>query len=315
MRLLPETKQLYLTHLKVIFSYLSSVIFLYLRSLWLLTSIVAAFGQSEDAIRVMLDEAVCDVLGQHSDEVSSWTPPPDFSPPDGFMRSFVPGTGNREDLSIDAIRPLRVFPDTSFTTMAAQALQQFRLPTRCRATPGNSTQGGQFRRRLPRLVRRRGAFRLRDGFPQCGKRRRSVRALLQVLSSAVRGHLDSARSSVVHIYEINGQRGAPVGVIDLGLSPATSLLSAKKLAFVRCERGESLVVLIDSPDIVQVVYQQRGSYELNHYIEVYYPSAVDIEVYYPSAVDIEAFTVHGYLAVANASVCDVIRLDEGVSLF
>lgn len=59
--------------------------------------------QSAETIRALLTDAAYDVLGQHSEEMSQWAPPPEFNAPDGFMRSFVPGTGvgNREGKHIE----------------------------------------------------------------------------------------------------------------------------------------------------------------------------------------------------------------------
>lgn len=282
----------------------------------LLTSIIASIpGQkvpyekdenmSVEEFKAQLQEETLKVLVQHSDEMSHIPKPPSFGMPKNFMRSFVPGTGvgNREELVIENIKQIPASKTSNYTQWY---YKRFNNTDFILAVGGYNVVLNKFDSSKQESFTFLGDDAILNFAPDpwsivkdatifTRNIKRSVALYAAILT-------EGTRTSLVNIYEIVGERGVPVSLIDLGISPSTSPFEARKIAFVESQFGSSLVVLINSPYDAKVIPQQKGSSELNHYIEVQYPEAVDLVT----------FTVlgHGYIAVANPRQCDVYKLDK-----
>ncbi|GFU45072.1 uncharacterized protein NPIL_25371 [Nephila pilipes] len=262
-------------------------------------------GISLEEFEADLQEEALKVLRQHSDEMSQIPKPPSFDMPKGFMRSFIPGTGvgNREELVIESIRQIPVSQSFNYTQwyykrfnntdyILAAGERNVLLSKLDSSAQDSLTFLGDdailnFMADPWSIVKDVAIF--------TRLIRRSVVLYVAILT-------EGARTSLVTIYEIIGERGVPVSLIDLGISHSIGPFEARKIALVESQFGTSLVVLVKSPFDAKVIPQQKGSSELNHYIEVQYPEAVDLVT----------FTVlgHGYIAVANSTTCDIYKLDK-----
>ncbi|GFR31751.1 uncharacterized protein TNCT_78751 [Trichonephila clavata] len=281
----------------------------------LLTSIIVSItgqtvtNENDESISVeefeaQLQDEALKVLVQHSDEMSRIPKPPSFDMPQNFMRSFIPGTGvgNREELVIESIRKISVSHNSKYSQWHYKRFNStdYVLAVGKRNVVLNkfdsSTQDSfTFLDKEQILHKPEVWSSVIDAAIFIRSIKRSVVLYVAVLT-------EEARTSFVTIYEVIGGTGVPVSLIDLGISPSTGQFEARKIAFVESQLGSSLVVLINSPYEVKVIPQQKGSSELNHYIEVQYPEAVDLVT----------FTVlgHGYIAVANRTSCDIYRFDK-----
>ncbi|XP_035225568.1 uncharacterized protein LOC118198080 isoform X2 [Stegodyphus dumicola] len=269
-------------------------------------------ASQEDAVNTkgfeaILQDAVLDVYSQHMDEMSHIFQPPEFSMPSDFMRSFLPGSGigNREELIIESIKPLPVFDDMTSTQWR---YKRFNNTDYILAVSQKTVLLSQIDSSIENyfvLSKDKAVLNfVADHWSIVIDVAIYIRMEnnLEVLYVAIL--TQNTQTSFVYVYEVMGDSSFRVSLFPLGIGPAVSEYSARKLAFVQSDSSGSLLVLISTPDVSKWVYQQRGRSGMNHYIEVYYPSAIDLVT----------FTVHGhgYVAVTNYTTCEIFKLDRFV---
>ncbi|KAF8787177.1 hypothetical protein HNY73_008801 [Argiope bruennichi] len=261
--------------------------------------------KSREEFEAELQVEALKVLKQHMDEMSQVPQISSYAAPQRFMRSFIPGTGvgNREELVIDSIKQIPAFQEETYTQWRYKRFNNtdYILGLNERKVILNkldSTNLEYFTFANDNVI-----FNfIADPWSTVKDVTIFTRVIKRSAALYVAILTEAPRASLVNIYEIIGERGIPVGLIDLGISPSSAPNEAKKIAFVESEFGSSLVVLIDTLEEARIISQQKGSSELNHYLEVHYPSAVDLVT----------FTVHGngYLAVASDTSCEIFKLDK-----
>ncbi|CAL1276965.1 unnamed protein product [Larinioides sclopetarius] len=286
----------------------------WLTCLLLTLNVAVMFGQnlaseqdimSREEFEAELQAEALKVLAQHMDEMSHVPQVPSNAAPQNFMRAFLPGTGvgNREELVIDSIKQIPAFQEDNYSQWRYKRFNNtdFILGVNERKVVLNkfdSSVSDFFSFANDNVV-----FNfLADPWSVVKDVTIFTRVIKRTIALYVAILTESPRTSLVNIYEIIGERGIPVGLIDLGISPASIPHEAKRIAFVESEFGSSLVVLIDTLGEARIIPQQKGSSELNHYLEVYYPSGNDLVT----------FTVHGhgYFSVANDTSCEIYKLDK-----
>ncbi|GIX91800.1 hypothetical protein CDAR_5232 [Caerostris darwini] len=274
------------------------------------SNIASMLGQTEinelnKEFEAELQEEALKVLRQHMNDMSQVPQAPSYNAPQTFMRSFIPGTGvgNREELIIDSINRVSALSNSNYTQWRYKRFNNtdYILGVKERSIVLYKFDSSSDD--LLDFLQYPGIFNFNEGHWSVIKDVAIfTRSIKRTMALYVAILTEGPKTSLIHIYEIIRDQGISVSLIDLGITPSTGQLEVKKMAFVESQFGSSLVVLINNPNESKLIFQQRGSSELNHYIEVHYPEAVDLVT----------FTIHGhgYLAATSDTMCDIFKLDK-----
>ncbi|XP_054710420.1 uncharacterized protein LOC129220104 [Uloborus diversus] len=231
--------------------------------------------------------------------------PPEFEMPSDFMRSFTPktGVGNREELVIENIRQIPVYESGN--------LSQYRYR---RFNNTDYVLGKSTHHVVINIVKdfqeQHFGFNADDAIlnfsTDYSTAVKDVTTFTRFVKNLEYFYVailtENQKTSLINTYEIVGNKAVLVAVIDIGMSLSTGASVAIKVSHVQSQFGGSLVVLIKSTDVSQIIYRRHGSSELNHYIEVHFPYAMDLET----------FLIHGsgYVAVCSHNVVEVYKMDQ-----